>query len=201
MNSQPKIVKTIFILDKDRRYGFDVNQTITINLLKRMIDTAANLHKGHLRLFHEGVEYTKYDNYSLENLFPSLNIIVFDLTVSFENIDAYDNLISLKLKKGYCPLHFSKYPYFYCYTCNKSICSECLFSKEHNGHDYKEKYEYLLSGQDLVKKIFKNVNENISNDGGDNLLIELRNKIKIQFFSNLKKMVEQIESKLIKLLD
>ena len=35
--SHPKIVKTIFILDKSRRYSFDVNQNIKINLLKRMI--------------------------------------------------------------------------------------------------------------------------------------------------------------------
>ena len=50
----PKIVKTIFILDKNRRYSFDVNQNITIRLLKSMIDAAANLNRAHLRIFHEG---------------------------------------------------------------------------------------------------------------------------------------------------
>ena len=31
----PKIIKTIFILDKNRRYSFDVNQNITIRNLKK----------------------------------------------------------------------------------------------------------------------------------------------------------------------
>ena len=35
----PKIIKAIFIVDKDRRYGFDVNETITIANLKKMIMT------------------------------------------------------------------------------------------------------------------------------------------------------------------
>ena len=67
-------------------------------------------------------------------------------------------------------------------------------------HDYKEKYDYLQSGQYLVKKLFKNLNENIG-DIGDKLIIELRDKIKIQFFSKLKKMIEEIEKKLVEVLD
>ena len=200
IKNHPKIVKAIFILDKNRRYGFDVNQNITIHLLKKMIDAAANLNRAHLRIFHEGTEYTSYDDSTLENLFPSLDLIIFDLTVSFDTIEMYDELISLKLNKEYCPLHFSKYPYFYCYTCGKSICSECVLSGAHKNHDYKEKYDYLQSGQDLVKKLFKNLNENIG-DNSDQLLLELREKIKIQFFSKLKKIVEEIEKKLVEVLD
>ena len=77
--NQPKIVKTIFILDKNRRYSFDVNQNIKIYLLKKMIDAAANLNRAHLRIFHEGKEYTSYDESSLDILFPDLNIIIFNL--------------------------------------------------------------------------------------------------------------------------
>ena len=155
--NHPKIVKTIFILDKDRRYSFDVNQNIKIHLLKRMIDAAANLNRAHLRIFHEGKEYTSYDESSLDVLFPDLNIIIFNLSVSFDSLEEYDDLISLKLNKEYCPIHFSKYPYFYCFTCGKSICFECVKSDEHKGHNYKEKYDYLQSGEKLVNEIFKNV--------------------------------------------
>ena len=98
--SHPKIVKTIFILDKSRRYSFDVNQNIKINLLKRMIDAAANLNRAHLRIFHEGKEYTSYDESSLDILFPDLNIIIFNLSVSFDSLEVYDDLISLKLNKN-----------------------------------------------------------------------------------------------------
>ena len=197
----PKIVKTIFILDKDRRYSFDVNQNITIRLLKKMIDAAANLNRAHLRIFHEGVEYTSYDESSLEKLFPELNTIIFNLTVSFDSLEVYDNLISLKLNKEYCPLHFSKYPYFYCYTCGKSICFECVNSNEHKGHDVKEKYDYLQSGEKLVSEIFSNLNENLSENKDIGIYQELREKIKIKFFSKLKKMVEEIEKKLVEVLD
>ena len=199
--NHPKIIKTIFILDKNRRYSFDVNQNITIFLLKKMIDAAANLNNAHLRIFHEGTEYTSYNESSLDILFPEKELIVFNLTVSFDSFDAYDNLISLKLNKEYCPLHFSKYPYFYCYTCGKSICFECVSSEAHKGHDYKEKYDYLQSGEKLVNEIFKNLNENISENRDLDIYSQLRDKIKITFFSKLKKMVEEIEKRLIEVLE
>ena len=196
----PKIIKTIFVLDKNRRYSFDVNQNITIRNVKKMIDAAANLGRAHLRLFHDGKEYTSNNEDTLEFLFPTLEVIIFDLAISADSTDMYDDLISLKLSKEYCPLHFSKYPYFYCYTCGKSICSECLFSGAHNGHNYKEKYDYLQSGQELVSQLFKDLNDNIK-AGDDQFTLELKDKIRIQFFSKLKKMVEEIERKLIEVLD
>jgi len=203
MSSQddlPKIIKTIFILDKDRRYSFDVNQNITIRNVKKMIDAAANLGRAHIRIFHDGTEYTSKDDDSLDFLFPTLEVIIFNLGISADSIDVYDDFISLKLNQEYCPLHYSKYPYFYCYTCGKSICSECVFSNEHNGHNYKEKYDYLQSGQELVAQLFKDLSDNIK-DGDDQFTLELKNKIRIQFFSKLKKMVEEIERKLVEVID
>ena len=196
----PKIIKTIFILDKNRRYSFDVNQNITIRNVKKMIDAAANLGRAHIRLYHDGTEYTSNDEDTLDFLFPTLEVIIFNLAISADTIDIYDDFISLKLNKEYCPLHYSKYPYFYCYTCGKSICSECLFSNAHNGHNYKEKYDYLQSGQELVSQLFKNLNDNIK-DGDDQFTLQLKDKIKIQFFSKLKKMVEEIEKKLVEVLE
>ena len=203
MSSQddlPKIIKTIFILDKDRRYSFDVNQNITIRNVKKMIDAAANLGRAHIRIFHDGTEYTSKDDDSLDFLFPTLEVIIFNLGISADSIDVYDDFISLKLNQEYCPLHYSKYPYFYCYTCGKSICSECVFSNEHNGHNYKEKYDYLQSGQELVAQLFKDLSDNIK-DGDDQFTLELKNKIRIQVFSKLKKMVEEIERKLVEVID
>ena len=196
----PKIIKTICVLDKNRRYSFDVNQNITIRSLKKMIDAAANLSRAHIRLWHNGQEYTSNDEDSLDFLFPTLEVIIFDLSISVDSIDVYDDLISLKLNKEYCPLHFSKYPYFYCYTCGKSICSECLFSKAHNSHNYKEKYDYLQSGQELVAQLFRDLNDNIKG-ADDQFILSLKDRIRLQFFSKLKKMVEEIEKKLVEVLD
>ena len=142
-NPLPKIVKAIFIVDKDRRYSLDVNQTISIYNLKKMIIAAAFLGKN-LRIFHEGIEYTNNESDSLLDLFPELDTIIFDLQLSYENIEEFDDLIKLKLSDKYCPLHFSKYPYFYCHTCKKSICSECAKSGQHKNHDIKEKLSNFI---------------------------------------------------------
>ena len=195
----PKIVKTIFVVDKDRRYSLDVNQTITIHNLKKIIIAAANL--GHkLRLFHEGQEYTNNDPETLLDLFPDLDTIIFDMELSYENIEELDDIIKLKLTDKYCPLHFSKYPYFYCHTCKKSICSECANSGMHKGHDVKEKYDYLQSSQNLVKNIFGNIGE-----GGlgknDKYYLELKDKIKFKYFDSLIKMLKEIEGRLASLVD
>jgi hypothetical protein len=66
-----------------------------------MIDAAANLGRAHIKLFHDGKEYTSNDEDSLEFLFPTLEIIIFDLGISADTIDIYDDFISLKLNKEY----------------------------------------------------------------------------------------------------
>ena len=201
MSSQnyPQIVKAIFIVDKDRRYSFDVNQTITIFNLKKIITSAAALGKG-LKLFHEGREYTNNDLDTLEFLFPTLNVVVFDLSVSYDSIEEFDELIKLKLTYKYCPIHYSKYPYFYCYNCGKSICSECVKSGLHNNHDFKEKYDYLQTSHNLVQQLFKNLNEGV-NKVDEKYLMQLKDKIKFKYFDSLVKMVKSIEGKLLELID
>ena len=195
----PKIIKAIFIVDKDRRYGFDVNETITIANLKKMIIAAAALGKN-LKLYHEGKEYTNYDADSLEYLFPGLDTVIFDISVSYDSIDEMDELIKLKLSYNYCPIHFSKYPYFYCYTCGKSICSECVKSGVHNNHDFKEKYDYLQSSHNLVQQLFKNLNEGVDKVD-EKYLLQLKDTIKFKYFEPLVKMLKAIEGKLIQLID
>ena len=197
--SLPKIVKTIFIVDKNRRYSLDVNQTITIHYLKKIIIAAANL--GHnLRIFHEGQEYTDNESDSLLELFPDLDTIIFDMQLSYENIEELDDIIKLKLSDKYCPLHFSKYPYFYCHTCKKSICSECTKSGEHKDHDVKEKYDYLQSSHNLVKNIFGNTEDLALNEKNE-FYAQLKDKIKFKYFDSLVKMLKEIEAKLVSLVD
>ena len=69
----PKIRQTLFIVDKNRRYLFDVNQNILIKKLKQMIIHASDLNKTGLRIFHDGVEYTDKDEKALDELFPNLD--------------------------------------------------------------------------------------------------------------------------------
>ena len=196
----PQIRKAIFIVDKNRRYAFDVNQNINIYKLKKMLIAASNLGKIGLRIFHEGVEYTDRDPDCLDQLFPDLQVVEFTLKISYENKKDYDNLFEIQLNKNYCPLHEAKYPYFYCYDCKKSICSKCMTSGEHDGHNTIEKYDYLQSSSILMEKMFGGLKLNLEKVG-DERINGLKKKISIEFFPKLVEMVKQIEGKLIGLVD
>lgn len=201
-NDIPKIRKAIFIVDKNRKYSFDVNQNITIHSLKKMLIAAANLSKVGLRIFHEGTEYTQNDDNALDYLFPNLDVVIFDLQVFAQEVDNYDEIIKLKFSTQYCsdPKHSGKYPYFYCRQCNKSFCSECLKDGIHNNHDYIEKYDYLQNSRQLTEKLFKDLTNGL--EGTDEkLIMELKDRIKIKYFPSLVKMVKAIENKLNDLID
>ena len=197
----PKIRQTLFFVDKNRKYLFDVNQDILIKKLKNMIASASGLNKIGLRLFHEGKEYTEYDESSLDELFPNLDLVEFYIQYSYEQIDDLDEIINLKLKQ-FCPGHNGKYPYFYCYTCGKSICSDCLFSGVHKGHEIKEKYDYLQESKNLVELLFKDLKDILKNtkDNSNDSVEQLKSKVNIQFFPKLVDMVKQIEQKMMNLI-
>lgn len=196
----PKIIKTRFFLDKEKHYDFDVNQNITIHHVKKIINNATGIKRGFLRLYHDDIEYTTQDEKTLEYLFPGLDLIVFRLDYDFNSPDDYDELVEVKFSNKYCPLHYSKYPYFYCYKCKKSFCSECLKAGLHDGHDWKEKYDYLQTSTRLAKQLFRGLTDSLKNPD-DKFILQLKDKIQIHFFPQLIKMVQAIEYKLIDLID
>ena len=197
----PKIRQTLFIVDRSRKYLFDVNQNILIKRLKKMIASASGLNRVSLRLFHEGKEYTQYDESALDELFPNLDLVEFDIQYSYDQVEDLEEIINLKLKNC-CPLHEGKYPYFYCFTCKKSICSDCLFSGEHKGHEIKEKYDYLQESKNLVELLFKDLKDIFKNtkEGSTGAVNDLKNKVNVQFFPKLVEMVKQIEQKMMNLI-
>ena len=197
----PKIIQTLFIVDKNRKYLFDVNQDILIKKLKSMIVSASGLNKVGLRLFHEGKEYTQYDESALNELFPNLDLIEFYIQYSYEQVEDLEEIINLKLKQC-CSEHEGKYPYFYCFTCGKSICSNCLFSGNHKGHEIKEKYDYLQESKNLVEILFKDLKDILNNtkEGSNESIEQLKAKVKIEFFPKLVDMVKQIEQKMMNLI-
>ena len=197
----PQIRQTLFIVDPTRQYLFDVNQNITIKKLKRMIIAAADLNKVGLRIFHDGVEYTNNDDDALDQLFPDLQKVEFDIRYSYDQVEDLEEIIDLKLKQ-YCPEHNGKYPYFYCFTCKKSICSDCLRSGAHNDHETKEKYDYLQESRNLVELLFKDLKDIFKNAKGvnDESIEDLKGKVSVQFFPELVRMVKQIEQNMINLI-
>ena len=197
----PQIRQTLFIVDQARQYLFDVNQNITIRKLKKMIVAAADLNKVGLRIFHDGKEYTNEDDSALDQLFPDLQKVEFYLQYSYDQVEDLEEIIDLKLKQ-FCPQHNGKYPYFYCFTCGKSICSNCLRSGLHDNHHTKEKYDYLQESRNLVELLFQDLKDILKNTKGvsSQSVEELKAKASFQFFPKLVEMVRQIEQKMIDLI-
>ena len=196
----PIIKQTRFLLPKKRSYLFDVNQDISIYKLKKMISVAANLGKN-IRLFHDNIEYTDKDSSTLEELFPQLQLIEFKIEPQSQQIEELDDLINLRLK-SFCEGHKGKYPNFYCHTCAKSICTECLRDIKHKGHDIKEKYDYLQESKGLIENLFYDLKDLLDKGEGipDNLINNLKTKISIQFFPKLVEIVKQIEKNMLDLI-
>ena len=71
-----------------------------------MIMAEANLGSD-IRLFYEGQKYTSYDSESLLTLFPDWDKIIFDLELSYESMEQFDDLIKLRLSYKYSPKFFN----------------------------------------------------------------------------------------------
>ena len=196
----PKIRQTRFILPKNRIYLFDVNQNITIYKLKKMITVAASLGRN-VRIFHDEIEYTDKDPYSLDELFPDLQLVEFRIEAPHEEIEQSNDIINVKLR-SYCNGHKGKFQNFYCYTCGKSICSNCIRENTHKGHNFKEKYDYLLESKDLIENLFKDLKDILDKTNGvpDEMIKMLKAKISVEFFPKLVEIVREIEKNMINLI-
>ena len=201
IEARPQIHQAAFFVDKNRKYLFDVNQNIKIKKLKQMIVAAADLNKAGLRIFHDGKEYTDYGESALDELFPDLTYVEFYIQYSYEQIEDLEEIIDLKLQQ-HCLEHDDKYPYFYCFTCGKSICNKCMLSGKHNGHETKEKYDYLLASKNLVEVLFKDLKDILKNtkEGSNDTIDALKAKVEIQFFPKLVELVKKIENNMMKLI-
>ena len=197
-----RIRQVLFVIDKNRNYKFDVNQTTTIKGLKRIISVAANLGKVGLKIFHKGVEYSEEEDSTLSELFPDQQLTEF--TVSISKVSLYDSESKIKLKLGdYCNHHMGKYLYFYCYDCSESICSSCVTSDMHKSHKIIEKYDYLQSSKHLVDLMFSDMTNFISGLKFDKKedAEELKKKIRNVYFPGLHELLIGVENKMVDLIE
>ena len=201
-DNPPKIRQVLFYIDNSKKYLFDVNQNITINTLKKMLIAASSLSSDGLRIFHNNIEYTYKTTSTLEELFPNLQLIEFQIKNTEDGLEDDKDFTKIKLKY-YCSEHDGKYANFYCYDCRKSICNYCLSSGLHFNHQIKEKYDYLQSSQTLVEIIFGGLNEIFNNTKGfnqDNINI-LKTEISNEFFPQLHNLLNQLENQIIDTID
>jgi hypothetical protein len=207
LEENPSIVKTTFILSPTLQYTFDVNHTVTICTLKKLIAAAARLRKNSFRLFSNQKEYTYYTKENIGMLFPNQQHIIF--TIQHSEVEDIDDLSNSTIKvriSSYCNEHETKYLNYYCFTCNTSLCSLCILDPRHKGHDYKEKCDYFQSSKFLVDAAFKqNKNLNFDSDPKKlfniNDLSQFKAHLKNVLFKTLYDMLMNIETKLNEIID
>ena len=201
-DNPPKIRQVLFQIDNKKKYLFDVNQNVTINTLKKMLIAAASLNNVGLRIFHNNIEYTYKTTSTIEELFPNLQLIEFQIQITKQFPEDDEDLTKIKLKY-YCSEHDGKYCNFYCYDCNKSICNDCLSSGLHFNHRIKEKYDYLQNCKTLVEIMFQGLNEIFNNTKGfdENNINILKRKISNEFFPQLHNILQQLELHIINSID
>lgn len=203
----PKIVTTVFYVDPKhgRNYSFDVNQNMTMSHLKGILIVAANVSKLGLRIFHKQteVEYTKYKDETLEELFPNLEKIEF-VTLIDRSYRIQQEHEQLNLGKT-CDIHPHKYCIFYCFDCEKSLCSLCIGGGDHQGHALSEKFDYLKPSDKIVDSLFSDLDGMIANvvksSNKEKESEELKLRLRMDYFPSLIELLRKIELKLVEQID
>ena len=200
MDLEPNIVKGQFIVTASRIYNLEFDQTIQMKELKTLIQVAAHLKKSNLRLFSDGKEYTNFNEETFESLFPSQNLVVFN--VQRGEGEAFDEAELLLQINSPCNEHAEKFLLFYCYDCNCSICCDCFTKGKHQGHHIQDKCYYLLPSKFLVERIFMSWSKNPYDDYKITMdLSELKNKMNNVFFVQLFQMLKEVQVKCNDLID
>ena len=200
------IRKTIFKVDENRIYKIDVDATITFQELKKILASAAHLPKNGFKIFRENIDYTdSYDEVTLLEIFPDLQIIEFDLKILSEiTIGTNEDVqITVKIKIDEpCELHKNKFAMLYCFKCHKSICSECK-TISHQNHDVKEKADLLIPAKLLMAKIFSNVNIFRTDPRLSTFQesLNFRQTIKTEIFDKIRNEIDILEKKCIDCLE
>ena len=194
------VIKRIYAhVNNSRDYIIDIDSTNTIYELKKIISNAAHLLKNTFKILFNNSEFNnENDNLSLDYLFPNLNEIHLDI-ISLNNDEIYeDPIYSIKFNiKKQCENHIGKFEMYYCFSCNKSICGNCLL-KEHKDHFIEEKADYLAPSKEIINKIFSDNYLYKPKDIKINHLDSINLKANLtEIFIDLHKDLNKLEEKII----
>ena len=190
-----KIRKIIFDVEGKNKYNYDVHQGIKIVDLKRMLDTALQMSRFKMNLFHEGEEYTNSNDSKIENLFPDKKEILFN--VNYQNKPVQKEINVFFPNRRYCHKHENKFLSHFCFDCNTSFCSVCHKNGEHLDHESIEKYDYLLDSEIIVERIFRKTTNDIKNIKTDKnkIIADLEKKIHEIFSELLRNLIIKLEER------
>lgn len=202
----PKIIKTIFYVDPshNRNYSFDVNADITFSDLKNILVAAANVNRLGLRIFHKQSEkeLTQLKLETLEETFPKKDLIEFIIQID-RSSKVQQEHENLKLGTT-CTVHPNKYCIFYCFDCERSLCSLCIGSGQHQNHALSEKFDYLKPSNEIVNTLFSDMDDvvnKVASTNHANEINEYKAKLTMEYFPSLIELLKKIEAKLNSQID
>ena len=155
---EPSLIKARFKKSNGNIYELEFEDNIQMKDLKVMIKKAAHMRDTTFRLFYNGDEYTQYEEEEFRSLFSNELEFPFDIKETLEQNNNDSPELTIKTNSN-CPYH-AKILLYYCFTCQTSICSECLNNLSHNSHQIKDKSFYLNTSKVLAKKMFQDVSKN-----------------------------------------
>ena len=199
-----RIKKIITTIDDDKSYSIDVDETICFREFKKILAGAAHLLKNGFRIYHEQQEYTNdYDDNTIQEMFPNLDPIPLRIISNKDVYEFEDELISVRFNINVpCQVHVGKFKMMYCFTCNKSICMDCL-GEDHRNHQVVEKADYLAPAQLLMNSIFSNSTLYRADSRLSKYMdcVNFRSNLKLNVFDNLRKMINDLEIKFASCLE
>ena len=203
-DEQTRIKKIITTIDDDKSYSIDVDETICFREFKKILAGAAHLLKNCFRIYHEQQEYTNdYDDNTIQEMFPNLDPIPLRIITNKDVYEFEDELISVRFNINVpCQVHVGKFKMMYCFTCNKSICMDCL-NEDHRNHQAVEKADYLAPAQLLMNRIFSNSTLYRADSRLSKYMdcVNFRSNLKLNVFDNLRKMINDLEIKFASCLE
>ncbi len=202
MKTEERKVQIVFKFNDKREYETEILSRLKIKNLKRILISMANLANRKFQLMQNGAEISDSQNdLKVEELFPNRNEVLFQV-IEKDYKRPGDNDKVLVKQGPHCSEHNYKYVYFFCYTCNKSICSQCVKNNHYN-HSILDKHDYLQNSQFLIDSLFNDLDftfESASKSKNENIT-NLRSNIKNTLIPNLHKEVDTLEVKLLDLVD
>ena len=194
------IKKIITTTEDNQTYSIDVDDTTTFLEFKKILAGAAHLLRNCFRIYHGNTdkEYTNdYDDMMIKDMFSGIDPVPLRI-ISFIGLSSIDSSIvpvSFKINAP-CDDHAGKYKMLYCFTCNKSICNDCL-KQSHKNHKIEEKADYLAPAELLMNNIFSNSSLYKADSRLSKYMdcITFRSNLKNNIFDNLRKLINDLEMK------
>ena len=201
---QVSIKKIITTVDDEKSYSIDVDTNTTFYEFKKILASAAHLLKNCFRIYLQDQEYTNdYDDNTIQEMFPDLDPVPLRIISNKDVYEFEEELVSVRFNITVpCDAHIGKYKVLYCFTCNKSICLDCL-AQAHKNHKVEEKADYLAPAQLLMNNIFSNSSLYKADTRLSKYMecVNFRSNLKINIFDNLRKLINDLEIKFASCLE